>query len=48
MFAYSSLDSDKSQAVIGKLRALHGLGHITRAHCIRAERYVERHPEGIQ
>jgi hypothetical protein len=39
------LEVRQTQAVIGKQRALHGLGRITRAHCIRAERYVERHPE---
>ena len=32
-------------AVIRKLRILQGHGLITRAQCIRAERYVERHPE---
>ena len=32
-------------AVIRKLRILQGHGLITPAQCIRAERYVERHPE---
>ena len=32
-------------ATIQKLRALQGLGAITPAHCLRAERYVRRHPE---
>jgi hypothetical protein len=32
-------------AVIQRLRRLQGLGIITPAHCMRAERYVERHPE---
>jgi len=34
-----------TQAVIQKLRTLEGLGVISRAHCIRAEGYVRRHPE---
>ena len=34
-----------TEAVIKKLRVLQGYGVITPAHCIRAERYVERHPE---
>jgi len=34
-----------SEAVIHRLRRLEGLGIVTPAHCIRAERYVERHPE---
>ena len=34
-----------TEAVIKKLRMLQGYGVITRAHCIRAERYVERHRE---
>jgi len=34
-----------NDAVIYRLRRLAGLGIVTRAHCIRAERYVERHPE---
>ena len=34
-----------SDAVIQRLRRLQGLGIVTSAHCIRAERCVERHPE---
>jgi hypothetical protein len=34
-----------TEAVIQKLRVLQGYGVITPAHCIRAERYVERHRE---
>jgi hypothetical protein len=34
-----------TEAVIKKLRVLQGYGVITPAHCIRAERYVERHRE---
>ena len=34
-----------SQAVIQRLRRLQGLGIVTPAHCIRAERWVERHRE---
>jgi hypothetical protein len=34
-----------TEAVIRKLRILQGYGVITPAHCIHAERYVERHPE---
>jgi hypothetical protein len=34
-----------TEAVIQKLRILQGYGVITPALCIRAERYVERHPE---
>ena len=34
-----------TEAVIRKLRILQGYGVITPAHCIRAERFVERHPE---
>ena len=34
-----------TEAVIRKLRILQGHGVITPTHCIRAERYVERHPE---
>jgi hypothetical protein len=34
-----------TEAVIQKLRTLQGYGVITPAHCIRAERYVERHRE---
>ena len=33
------------EAVIRKLRILQGHGVITPAQCIRAERYVARHPE---
>ena len=33
------------RAVIHRLRRLEGLGTLTPAHCIRAERYVEHHPE---
>jgi hypothetical protein len=32
-------------AVIQRLRRLHSLGIVTSAHCIRAERCVERHPQ---
>jgi len=32
-------------AVIRRLRRLQGLGIVTAAHCARAERYFERHPE---
>lgn len=31
--------------VIQRLRRLQSLGIVTSAHCIRAERCVERHPE---
>ena len=31
--------------VIRRLRWMQGLGIVTPAHCIRAERWVERHPE---
>ena len=34
-----------SEAVIRRLRRLEGLGIVTPAHCIRAERFIERHPE---
>jgi hypothetical protein len=34
-----------TEAVIRKLCILQGYGVITAAHCIRAERYVQRHPE---
>jgi len=34
-----------SEAVIHGLRRLEGLGIVTPTRCIRAERYVERHPE---
>jgi hypothetical protein len=34
-----------TERVIRKLRVLQGHGVITPALCIRAERYVERHPE---
>jgi hypothetical protein len=34
-----------SEAVIQRLRKLQGLGIVTFAHCIRAERCVERHAE---
>jgi len=34
-----------SQAVVQRLRRLQGLGIVTAAHCIRAERWLERHPE---
>ena len=34
-----------SEAVIHRLRRLEGLGIVTPTRCIRAERYVERHPE---
>jgi hypothetical protein len=34
-----------TEAAIQKLRTLQGYGVITSAHCIRAERYVERHRE---
>jgi len=34
-----------TEAVIQRLRQLQGLGIVTSAHCIRAERCVERHPE---
>ena len=34
-----------TEAVIQRLRKLQGLGIVTFAHCIRAERCVERHPE---
>ena len=34
-----------TEAVIQRLRRLQGLGIVTSAHCIRAERCVERHPE---
>jgi hypothetical protein len=33
------------EAVIQRLRRFQGLGIVTQAHCIRAERYLERHPE---
>jgi hypothetical protein len=34
-----------TDAVIQGLRRLQGLGVVTPAHCIRAERCVRRHPE---
>ena len=34
-----------TEAVIQRLRKLQGLGIVTFAHCIRAERCIERHPE---
>jgi hypothetical protein len=34
-----------TEAVIQGLRRLQGLGIVTPAHCIRAERCVQRHPE---
>jgi hypothetical protein len=34
-----------TEAVIRRLRRLQGLGIVTPAHCIRAERYVERYPD---
>jgi hypothetical protein len=34
-----------SEAVIRRLRRLQGLAIVTPTHCVRAERYVERHPE---
>jgi hypothetical protein len=34
-----------SDAVIQRLRTLQGLGIVSSAHCIRAERCVGRHPE---
>jgi hypothetical protein len=34
-----------TRTVIQRLRRLQGLGIVTPAHCIRAERWVERHPE---
>jgi predicted metallo-beta-lactamase superfamily hydrolase len=34
-----------TEAVIRRLRRLQGLGIVTPAHCIRAERYVQRYPE---
>lgn len=34
-----------TQAVIQRLRRLQGLGIVTPAHCIRAERWLARHPE---
>jgi uncharacterized short protein YbdD (DUF466 family) len=34
-----------TEAVIQRLRRLQSLGIVTSAHCIRAERSVERHPE---
>ena len=34
-----------TEAVIQRLRRLQSLGLVTPAHCIRAERCVERHPE---
>jgi hypothetical protein len=34
-----------TEAAIYRLRRLQALGIVTPAHCTRAERYVERHPE---
>ena len=34
-----------TKAVIRELRRLEGRGLVTASHCIRAERFVERHPE---
>jgi len=34
-----------TEAVIQRLRRLQSLGIVSSAHCIRAERCVERHPE---
>ena len=34
-----------TKAVIQRLRRLQSRGIVTPAHCIRAERWVERHPE---
>jgi hypothetical protein len=34
-----------TRAVIHGLRRLEALGIVAPAHCIRAERFVERHPE---
>ena len=34
-----------TQVIIQRLRRLQGLGIVTAAHCLRAERWVERHPE---
>ena len=34
-----------TQAVIQRLRKLQAVGIVSPAHCFRAERYVERHPE---
>lgn len=34
-----------SEAVIQRLRRLQGRGIVTLAQCVRAERYVKRHPE---
>ena len=34
-----------TKAVIHRLRRLASLGIVTPAHCIRAERYIERHGE---
>jgi len=34
-----------TEAVIHRLRKLQSLGIVSYAHCIRAERCVERHPE---
>lgn len=34
-----------TEVVIQRLRRLQSLGIVTSAHCIRAERCVERHPE---
>ena len=45
MFVLTLIDSPMTESVIQKLRRLHGAGIITLAHCLRAERFVERHPE---
>jgi hypothetical protein len=34
-----------TKAVIHRIRRLEGLGIVSSAHCIRAERYIARHPE---
>src|SRR5215468_6030215 len=34
-----------SDAIIKELRRLQGLGIVSYEHCLRAERYVQRHPE---
>ena len=34
-----------TEAVIQRLRRLQSLGIVSSAHCVRAERCVERHPE---
>jgi hypothetical protein len=34
-----------AESVVQELRSMQGFGLITPAHCARAERYAQRHPE---